>query len=61
MEWVLLASSVILLGGHATMRSRCQLIASLDRHTAEVKRQNEMLSKADRIVVTSGRGCESRR
>lgn len=64
MEWVLLASALIFFAGcvidHATTQKRCQLIESLDRHTAEVKRQNEMLAKADRIVVASVRGSEER-
>lgn len=64
MEWVFLASALICFAasvvGHATTKKRCQLIEALDRHTAEVKRQNEMLAKADRIVVASVRGSEER-
>lgn len=57
MEWVFLSSAVICFAASLislrTANKLCQLIASLDRHTAEVKRQNEMLAKADRIVVAS--------
>lgn len=62
MEWVLLLASVLCFVNvwisHKTTAKRCQLIESLDRHTAEVKRQNEMLAKADRIVVASVRGTQ---
>ena len=62
MDWVfLLAASVYLaaaLVSHAASKNRAELIQSLDRHTAEVKRQNQMLAKADRIVVASVRGSE---
>lgn len=62
MEWVLFASALIYLAAalvsYAASKNRAQHIESLDRHTAEVKRQNEKLSKADRIVVATVRGKE---
>ena len=55
MEWALLLASVIFFASswmdHANAKTRGQLMESLDRHTAELKRQNEMLAKAQRITV----------
>jgi hypothetical protein len=59
MEWVLLAASVIWLAGSVTSYraavKRQSLIDALNRHTAEVKRQNEMLSRAKQITVVGVR------